>query len=111
MIGRRTVDDHPYAFADARPLAPGYQTLLETHHARPPRPLELRRYVIAQPEGGGSFLMGVHENPNVVEGVVAHECAELRGVGLGFAREADDERGPERDAGDAGADPPEQCVV
>ena len=55
--------------------------------------------------------MRVGEHADVIEGVVADEAAQLVDVGLGLAGEADDEGGPERDAGHPLADPREQRVA
>ena len=49
----------------------------------------------------GAFLVRVGEHADVVERVVADELAQLVDVRVGLAREADDERGAERDAGHA----------
>ena len=47
----------------------------------------------------------------MVEGMVVHESRQLVHIGLGLAREPDDEGGPQRDARDPASDALQQTVV
>ena len=99
------------ALADTAVLAAPDQTLLQTHHAAAARGLGPGRDIIVELEGRRPFLVRVGEHADVVERVVAEKRAQLVDIGLGFAGEADDERGAERDAGDPLANAREEPVV
>jgi hypothetical protein len=54
--------------------------------------------------GAGAFFFGIIEDAGALELAVFDEVHEFVEVGIGFAREADDEGGANGDAGDASAD-------
>ncbi len=93
-VGR--LDEHRHALTDPLlgPLAG--ELLDEVLQTRDPLVDDLLRQVVGQSLGLGAVLVGVPEHPDDVEPRGDQEALELLDVGLGLAREPDD---------DVGADP------
>src|SRR5687767_10386423 len=111
VVGGGAVNHHLHLGPEAPLLTGRHDALLSRHQRVAPLALHARGHVVGQAEGAGPFLVRIGEHADVIEAGVLDEGLELREVGVGLAREPDDEGGTECDARYASADPGEQLVV